>query len=531
MDFIWNESQAEQTRAESERAMQSQMDSMMEAADSMEESADAQEAAKEALSDSLPVMITRSEERSGTDSDGDSYTYTYTWEELDGSATASVQAQVQAMTAQIAQMRAAASAMRSAASELGRMIGVSNTIFHNMFNESRTIDARAAAALTAVLGEIGRFTQKTQALLDSFSGMANPSTNANSNIFGGAGTAANAMLQGFTNAAGNLGVNAPPGIASAAAIFAKKAQSIASSAVSAAKTVALLGINIFNAVGCDPINLVTGNFYYEKEDIAVPGRYPITFKRFYNAISEIDDMLGLGWTHNYNIRLFQYENLVSITFEDGHIETFEQLKESFFNIPFESNNVLVVSEHEDYVLDLFLKDMTRYRFDETGALRCIADPNGNETLLEYESEILLKSVTTQSGSLVFEYNNDGRLTTVADHTGRVVSFEYDGVKLISTTHPNGGVFKYEYDTRDKLQKITNPMGVDSVWNRYDEKGRTITQYLADDGTARLEYNDDRMVTIVEEQNGIKTEYHRDEKYRTTKIVYAEIGRASCRERV
>jgi len=32
----------------------------------------------------------------------------------------------------------------------------------------------------------------------------------------------------------------------------------------------------------DPINMATGNFIYSKDDIEIPGAFPIMFKRFYN---------------------------------------------------------------------------------------------------------------------------------------------------------------------------------------------------------------------------------------------------------
>ncbi|MCL2853436.1 MAG: DUF6531 domain-containing protein [Defluviitaleaceae bacterium] len=53
----------------------------------------------------------------------------------------------------------------------------------------------------------------------------------------------------------------------------------------------------------------------------MPGRYPLEFKRFCNALGGLDGVLGSGWTHNYNIRLFDNGELVHITFDDGHIET------------------------------------------------------------------------------------------------------------------------------------------------------------------------------------------------------------------
>ena len=334
-------------------------------------------------------------------------------------------------------------------------------------------------------------------------------------------TAANLALVATTAAIlGNSSAHISPGIQSAANMLNDIAVGVVNTAFEVITQLA--GIPDICALDGDPINMTTGNFIYSKEDITVPGRYPITFKRFYNAMGSFNGILGQGWTHNYNIRMFQNEENVHVVFDDGHVETYTRLDKNFYVSPLEHKNALTVVADEGYAFDLLLQNGIRYRFDVNGALRCIDDANANKTILDYDDAgILLEKVTTPSGSLQFKYNDDGRLVNVSDHTGRDVSFEYSNNLLTSATHPNGGVFKYEYDNRNSLQKVTNPIGVDTVWNRYDHEGRTVTQYLADDGVARLEYSDERMVTIFEEQNKNKIEYHRDEQYRTTKIVYAD----------
>jgi len=119
------------------------------------------------------------------------------------------------------------------------------------------------------------------------------------------------------------------------------------------------------------------NFVYTKQDLTIPGRYPITFTRTYNAMGSLDGILGQGWTHNYNIRMFILEDNYHITFEDGHVETFT-LVDNMHLAPLDSTNTLIPAVQEDennhngYAYDLMLKDNTRYRFDMNGVLRCMA---------------------------------------------------------------------------------------------------------------------------------------------------------------
>ena len=58
----------------------------------------------------------------------------------------------------------------------------------------------------------------------------------------------------------------------------------------------LKGMVLTSSFSCDPVNLSTGNFYYEKEDLSIAGYIPLRFKRFYNAIGEGDSVLGEGWS-------------------------------------------------------------------------------------------------------------------------------------------------------------------------------------------------------------------------------------------
>ena len=51
----------------------------------------------------------------------------------------------------------------------------------------------------------------------------------------------------------------------------------------------------------DPVNLTTGNFIYEKEDMDLKGSYPLTFRRFYNAINGRSGSMGDGWNHSFEV--------------------------------------------------------------------------------------------------------------------------------------------------------------------------------------------------------------------------------------
>lgn len=57
-----------------------------------------------------------------------------------------------------------------------------------------------------------------------------------------------------------------------------------------------------NIFGGDPINLNTGNFIYEKEELIISGKSRLSFHIFYNSMDKNGkSSLGDGWRHNYEI--------------------------------------------------------------------------------------------------------------------------------------------------------------------------------------------------------------------------------------
>ena len=67
----------------------------------------------------------------------------------------------------------------------------------------------------------------------------------------------------------------------------------------------------------DPVNLGTGNFIYEKEDMQFAGSPALTMTRFYNALDRESGKLGTGWRHSFEISLKMREDEVQLCLPDG----------------------------------------------------------------------------------------------------------------------------------------------------------------------------------------------------------------------
>jgi len=487
MDFVWNETLGEQVRDRSQRALEGQVEETRRTADIFEQQANQHEARAAQLSASLPIMRSVTRSRTRTDSNGDDYTYFYTVQVVDESATAARRAEIQRMLTQAAEVRKAAEALRRAADELEAAMARVDQLFRELFEETRNIDAYSAARMLEIKEEIAAYINQMEAIRDSFgaSSGADPWTASDVSALMGA-------------AIGGMGIT--PGT------FCPRVADIVAGIQSAAKDI------------LDPINSTTGNFYYEKDDIVIPGRYPLVFKRFYNAMSSLDGVLGSNWTHNYNIRLYNNGEQVHIAFDDGHVETYTQLEEGFYAAPADKHNVLAINDNGEFCLHF--PTMEQYCFNDSGALYCIVDANGHETTLEYEGK-LLTSVYSACGKLSFSYNTDKHLSEVCDHTGRSASFEYNNGQLTKVTHPSGATFQYEYGDHGFINRIIDPLGVAAVDNEYDSEGRTVLQRLANGGVSYLKYDDANMKTTATEPNGNKVEYFRDSSYRTIKAKYAD----------
>ena len=477
--FVWNETLGEQVRSQTERAINGQSSDMRSTAESFRSEADRHEAQADQLESRLPIMKTITETRE--DHQGGTYTVSRSVENV--LATQQARAQIREMRAQAQEVRRAADELERAADELDREAEALNKLFREYFELTQSIDGACAARMEAIRAEIEAHIRNIEAIRDSF------------------GADFTSMLGDGPQTISTLAV---------AALVAVNPQLAGKMA----------GVQSVCASGLDPINLATGNFYYTKEDIRIPRRYPLAFTRFYNAIGGFDSVLGPNWTHNYNIRLYNEDNEIRIVFDDGRTETYNQIADNRYVSPIEGKNTLAVPEDDEGGFVLILQTMVQYRFDDTGALRQIIDINGNTTYLEYNAEALLSKVHNASGSLIFSYNEEGRLTQVADYTGREVIFDYatEG-HLQKVIHPTGATYQYEYGNHGLISKIINPMGIVTVHNDYDKDGRTIRQLMADGGIAHIKYNDANKSNTVIEQNGNKIEYYRDEKYRTTRIAY------------
>lgn len=292
--------------------------------------------------------------------------------------------------------------------------------------------------------------------------------------------------------------------------------------------------------GYDPVDLCSGNFISEQEDLKIGGAYPVVFRRFYNALDKNADEdnedrcndIGRGWCHNFSMHLTRTDDDdIKISYPDNSIGTYIRKngkKLHFDEAEFEPE--VWVEEHgEPGELTVYAdgyKVTTDYNiytaFDQNGYLIAMGDEGKGEKLSvcyeEIETEIKtgqrdrrIAMVKARSGAFIrFTYNTENQISSVTDHTGRTVSYRYtqDGC-LSEICLADGAVRRYAYDSNGRIIQTQNESGVISIQNRYDEQGRITAQIYPNQGRMSFDYDDKKRSCVATERNGNKVTYFHD----------------------
>lgn len=269
----------------------------------------------------------------------------------------------------------------------------------------------------------------------------------------------------------------------------------------------------------DPVNMNTGNYIYEKEDLRIGGTSPLSFKLFYNAMDCGDqEVLGEGWSHNYGICLKKRNKgeLLVIVSGDGREVSFRRTVNSQY-LPVMGDRGCIKESNELYFCEL---DSQKYVFDKDGRMLRQTDADGASRKFRYNAEGLLEYAENENGDFLhYTHNEERHLIFVKDHTGREVSLEYQYGKLRWFTNSSGKTCTYEYNVNGRLQGIITPRGILVGKNEYDGENRVLKQTMPDGGIMEVRYDDENRRTYVREKNGSMISYECDDRARNIRTVY------------
>lgn len=265
--------------------------------------------------------------------------------------------------------------------------------------------------------------------------------------------------------------------------------------------------------GADPVSLATGEFIYEKTDLALADILPMTFARTYHSADSFSRSFGVGATNNYDIFMvgdvnpYTYQELI---LPDGARVRFDRISSgtSYSNAVYVNTGatspfygaLLTFGQTSD-TWEVTLTNGTVYTFpDSSGstnpfcqALIQITDRYGNilsmtrapKTGAVTDCELMSVSAPNSPDGRYINFTHDGqgRITQAQDNTGRTVGYAYDSAGRLSTvTDVNAGLTTFTYDDSNRLLTIKDARGIVYLTNQYDSSGRVIQQTQADTGT-------------------------------------------------
>ena len=281
----------------------------------------------------------------------------------------------------------------------------------------------------------------------------------------------------------------------------------------------------------DSVYLFSGEFWYEVEDLRIPGRgLDFVWSRKYRSQAGCTTDLAHRWDFSYNIYIERFDELdlgccdppalpccddLPLLLHDGHSrrEVFTQTEDGTYV----NDGFFMEGEQQPDGSFLFtfphkgLWDFHPLDASATaGKIRRIQDRNGNALLFAYDGLGRLVTVTDTLGrDISIAYHPEtGFMQSVTDFAGRQVVYEhYLGVDpdgslgdlksarsptVVSTPFfqfpsgpghefPFGKKTVYTYEAGSRLTSITDPKQQTYLRNSYNFQGRVESQELGDAG--------------------------------------------------
>lgn len=267
-----------------------------------------------------------------------------------------------------------------------------------------------------------------------------------------------------------------------------------------------------------PVDKRTGAKSETAIDIALPGRFPISWTRNYSSQQADQSWAnGHGWATGFQeaIRVDEEAGTVSVVTENGGLTVFTDNEDGTFSAP-EYTLATLTQDTESGNWTYILDHQYTYEFNPAGQLVSVADSTGETITTSFDSDDRLTSITSPDGraltlayqpgsplvetitgpdgvSITYGYDNNADLTSVQDAQGRTWAYEYDGQHLLtSITAPGEEPKTVTYDGQNRVTQQSGPWSSNPETFTYED-----TQ--TSDGSNQL-------VTTHTDSTGVTTRY-------------------------
>ncbi len=238
------------------------------------------------------------------------------------------------------------------------------------------------------------------------------------------------------------------------------------------------------------VDLATGLYIREDEDIVVPGTPALILRRTYLSNYRASKQFGIGTTHNGEWYLVGDGNQFSwaaLILADGSRVQFKRASAGTSYINAMYNNSEPTDEWTAALLGwtgmswtVRQRDGSTWRFRPCGvgsvcSLMDSRDPDGHT--VHYQRDRggrLIKMKSSADRWIAFEYDDRDRIVRAYSSNRDNVRYEYDGPgRLTRVSAENGTTRRYGYTEQDQMATVEDPEI--AITNTYDTNGRCTEQ--------------------------------------------------------
>ena len=232
----------------------------------------------------------------------------------------------------------------------------------------------------------------------------------------------------------------------------------------------------------DPIELITGNFKYEHEDLNfTSGRTLLAVTRYYNNQDRYNGPLGYAWNMNFHMQAIPVskgsQNYVIVRDFNGVRYRFSENADGSYTPPAGWFHQLRRRDGQAG-LELVKTSGRIYTFDADGDLVGIRSCCTAEAFsLLYDNQKRLEAVQDGSGGgFFFSYNDLNKISAISDHSGRRAEYFYnERLELREYHSPYGLILRYVYDEDHNIIRILDGLGQLLLANTYGDTGQVLEQ--------------------------------------------------------
>jgi len=318
-------------------------------------------------------------------------------------------------------------------------------------------------------------------------------------------------------------------------------------------------VNIVSTFSTEPVDLCSGAETLDRTDLSLAGPVPLAMSRHYDSRQRHNDgPFGCGWTHSWDQRVVKHADadaflgsttpavcvpsvVASTVIQDllvaetnarnvavaclvakwwtdqlvegavnvranGQTLAFERFTDRTYTPAPGATATLVCSNSGNFVVQARLG--ATCSFGTSGMVTRVQDSSGNYVQANYHNannDYLLSVSNSFGNQLTFNWTSN-RVSSVADSAGRTAYYYYSPLGcLTGVTDVAGYKWGYAYDSDNNLLTETDPSGVVTVRNAYNQFGQVTNQLAANGQPTAFAFADGVSAWQVDSLGG-KTRY-------------------------